>query len=213
MLNIIIQYSWGIFIFIEVLSLLALILFGVARYFFDKTKLSLFFISFFLFLLIIEGALAFYIYIQTGEISTIQIVITIFILYACTFGILDFINLDRWMRQKIGTLRGIELLTKKDYEIINKKNDAKYISRKYRRTSVIHLIVFLTVQIFLWTLGTTSFSEMKMYLSDFSWVESGDSKLSPYPNNLTLGIGVIWGIVFIVDFVYSWCYILFSRKS
>lgn len=50
------------------------------------------FIFLFLFLLIIEGLLGLYVYRQTGEISTFQIVIIIFIIYAFTFGILDFIK-------------------------------------------------------------------------------------------------------------------------
>lgn len=50
-----------------------------------------------------------------------------------------------------------------------------------------------------------------MYLSDFSWIEKGVAKESPYPNDVTFGIGIIWGIVFIADFIYSWSYTLFPK--
>ena len=61
--------------------------------------------------------MGYWVYQVTGEISTILIIITIFVLYACTFGIYDFLKLDRWMRRKIGEWRGVELLTEKDYRI------------------------------------------------------------------------------------------------
>lgn len=211
-MNIMVPYSWEIFIGLEILSFLALILFGVVRCFFDKTKLSLLFIFAFLFLLTMEGIFAIYIYTETGEIDTVQIVIIIFVLYACTFGIFDFIKLDRWMRQKIGTFRGVELLSEKDYEVINKNKDAKYLAKKYRITSIIHLLVFVAVQAVFWNLGTENLAEMKMYISDFSWIEKGEAEDSPYPNDITFGIGVVWGVVFIIDVIYSWSYTFFPKK-
>ena len=210
-MNLILEYNWELFIFIELLSLGALILFGILRYFFNKPKLSIMFIFLFLFMLILEGLLGLYVYRQTGEISTFQIVITIFIIYVFTFGIFDFIRLDRWMRRKIGTLRGIELLSDKDYKIIERNNNPKYIAKKYRISSYIHLFIFVTVQAILWIMGTESIAEIKMYLSDFSWIEKGVARESPYPNDATFRIGVVWGIVFIIDFIYSWSYTLFPK--
>ncbi|MFB1051472.1 hypothetical protein [Paraliobacillus sp. JSM ZJ581] len=211
-MDLIIKYNWELFIFIEFLSFGLLVLFGIFRYFFDKSRLSIMFIFIFLFMLIIEGALGLYVYSQTGEISTFQIVIFVFIIYACTFGIFDFMKLDRWMRKKIGTLRGIELLSDKDYKIINRNNNPKYIAKKYRLSSFIHLLIFVSVQAIFWLVGTESISEIKMYLSNFSWINKGIAEESPYPNDVTLGIGVIWGIVFIADFIYSWSYTLFPKK-
>ncbi|MEK4869685.1 hypothetical protein [Niallia sp. FSL W8-1348] len=211
-MDLIIKYNWELFIFIELLSFGSLVLFGIFRYFFDKSRLSIMFIFIFLFMLIIEGALGIYVYSQTGEISTFQIVIIVFIIYACTFGIFDFMKLDRWMRKKIGTLRGIELLSDKDYKIINRNNNPEYIAKKYRLSSFIHLIIFVSVQAIFWRVGTENISEIKMYLSNLSWINKGIAEESPYPNDVTLGIGVIWGIVFIADFIYSWSYTLFPKK-
>ncbi|MEK5233436.1 hypothetical protein MHB42_17155 [Lysinibacillus sp. FSL K6-0232] len=210
-MGLILEYNWELFILIELLSIGALILFGIFRYFFNKPRLSIMFIFFFLFMVILEGLLGLYVYHQTGEISTFQIVITVFIIYAFTFGIFDFIRLDRWMRRKIGTLRGVELLSDKDYKIIERNNNPKYIAKKYRKSSYIHLFIFVTVQAILWIIGTESIAEIKMYLSDFSWIEKGVAKESPYPNDVTFGIGIIWGIVFIADFIYSWSYTLFPK--
>lgn len=132
-----------LFISAELLSLVSLILFGVFRYFFNKSRFSFAFIVLFIFLLLIEGMLGLYVYRQTGEISTFLIVITFFIIYAFTFGIMDFIRLDRWMRKNIGKLRGVNLLTEKDYRIMARNKDPKFLAKKYRITSLIHLGVFL----------------------------------------------------------------------
>lgn len=211
-MDVILDYNWELFIFLEVLSLGCLILFGIFRYFLKKPRFSILFILLFLFLLMIEGLLGLYVYRQTGEISTFQIIIIIFIIYAFTFGILDFIKLDRWMRKKIGKLRGVELLTAKDYEIIEKNKNPKYIAKKYRISSYIHFILFITAQAVLWGMGTESLAEIKMYLSDFSWLGHGNSKESPYQNDAAFAIGVIWGIVFIADVINSWSYTLFPKN-
>ena len=208
-----ITYQWQIFIIAEILSFVSLLLFGVFRYFLDKKNLSTLFIFGFLFFLFVEAVLALMIYQRTGEFSTFQIVIAVFLLYACTFGIIDFKRLDRWMRKKIGGWRGIELLAEKDYTILKRNNDPKYLARKYRWTSTIHLIVFLIVQSIFWTLGTNSIEEMIGYLRDFSWVESGTSENTPYPNDTLYAVGTIWGIIFAVDFIWSWSYTLFPAKQ
>ncbi|MRG85897.1 hypothetical protein GH754_06040 [Salinibacillus xinjiangensis] len=155
---------------------MSLLLFGLFRYFFGRKKFSIFFIIAFLVLLGLEGLLGIWIYQVTNEISTFQIILVIFVLYACTFGIFDFLKLDRWMRTKIGQWRGVELLTDKDYRIMERAKDPKYIARKYRYSAMIHLIIFVTVQSIFWMYGTDSFDEMLTYLTDFSWIEAGDLK-------------------------------------
>ncbi|MFD2043123.1 hypothetical protein ACFSTA_02245 [Ornithinibacillus salinisoli] len=212
-MDMILNYNWELFITAEILSLVALILFCIFRYFFNKQRLSIVFIFLFLFLLVLEALLGLYVYTHTGEISSFLIIIAIFIIYACTFGVFDFIRLDRWMRGKIGKLRGVELLTPKDYEIMERNKDPKYIAKKYRISSFIHLVIFVIGQSIFWIIGTDSIAEMKSYITDFSWLENGVSEGTPYPNDTIFSIGVIWGIVFIVDFIYSWSYTLFPNKK
>lgn len=211
-MNIIIEYNWELFIMIEVLSFISLLLFSIFRYFFSKRRLSIVFIITFLLLLVLEVILGLYVYSQTGEFSTFLMIITVFVIYACTFGIFDFIRLDRWMRKKIGGLRGVELLSEKDYEIMKRNSDPKYIAKKYRISSFIHIVIFVIVQTIFWTMGTDDIAEMKAYLTDFSWLNEGTAEGSPYPNDTLYSIGVIWGIVFIVDLIYSWSYTLFPSK-
>lgn len=212
-MDFVLEYSWQLFIAIEVLSLVSLIMFGVFRYFFVKSRLSFIFIFLFISLLLLEGVLGLYVYKQTGEFSSFQIVISVFIVYAVTFGVFDFIRLDRWMRNRIGKLRGVNLLTEKDRHIIEQNKNPKYLAKKYRITSTIHLVIFVIVQGIFWSMGTDSITEMKAYMTDLSWIEEGVAENSPYPNDTLYGIGMIWGIVFIVDFLYSWSYTLFPSKE
>jgi len=208
-----INYQWQLFITIEILFLFAILAFGFVRYFLNKGRLSLIFLSSFFVLLIAEALLAFLIYRTTGKIESFQIVIIIFVLYAVTFGIKDFKNLDRWMRQKIGKWRNIELLNDEDYEIIERNQDSKYIAKKYRISATVHLFIFIIGQTILWYLGTGNVSEMLSYLEDLSWFETGDYADSPYANETAYAIGMLWVIVFFIDFVWSWSYTFWpSRK-
>lgn len=75
------------------------------------------------------------------------------------------------------------------------------------------LVIFAIGQVTFCSIGTDSIIEVKHYLTDFSWLDKGVAKDSPYPNDMMYGIGVIWGIVFIVNFFYSWSYILFPSKK
>lgn len=208
-MDLLLEYNWELFIAAEVLSVLALLLFGISRYWFIQGRTSYLFIGLFLLLLVLEALLGLYVYQQTGKISTFLIIITLFVLYACTFGIFDFIRLDRWMRSKIGKLRGVELLTDKDYRMIERTKDPKYKAKKYRISSTIHLIVFFAGQYLLWSWGTSGLDEMISYASDLSWIEDGDFRNSPYQNDAMFAVGTIWGIVFVADFLYSWSYTLF----
>ncbi|QTD41876.1 hypothetical protein [Sporosarcina sp. Te-1] len=212
-MDVIATYQWEFFIAVEVLSLLSIFLFGIFRYVFNKSRVSILFILVFILLLFCEALVGLYIYQATGEVSPFTIIITVFVAYACTFGVFDFMRLDRWMRRKIGQWRGIELLSEKDYKIIERNRNPKYVAKKYRISSLLHLVVFVIGQTIFWWMGTGSFAEMKAYLTDLSWLDERDAEGSPYPSETLYTIGVIWGIVFIADFIYSWSYTLFPSKK
>lgn len=200
-----------IFITIEITSIISLLLFGVIRYFFNRKKLSRVFIFLFILLILAEALLAWVIYQHTGEISNVLVIIVIFVLYACTFGISDFKKLDRWMRKHIGKWRGVELLTDKDKQIMSKQKDPKYIAKVNRWSSLIHLLIFVAFQIGFWIYSGNTSQEIIEFLTDFSWIGE-DWKKTPYANEALYGISAVWGIVFIVDFIYSWSYTFFPAK-
>lgn len=153
------------------------------------------------------------IYQKTGHMTTLQIVIIIFIVYACTFGIHDFKKLDRWMRLKIGNWRGIDLLSEKDRQIMKRQKDQKYIAKINRYSSMIHLLLFVTIQAIFWSYGLENFDVAIDYLTDLSWIGTENYLETPYPNDIIYGISMIWGLVFIIDFLYSWSYTIFPAKQ
>lgn len=212
-MDVILEYQWEVFIGIEVLSLVSLLLFGVVRYVFNKQKRSLSFLFLFVLLLFLEAALAIFIYRETGEFSTFQIVITIFVIYACTFGISDFKKLDRWMRLKIGNWRGTELLTEKDKYVMKKQKDPKYIAKKYRYSSMIYFLLFVIAQLIFLSYSLDSMEQAIPYLTDLSWIGTEYVEETPYSNETLYGISMVWGLVFIVDFMYSWSYTIFPAKQ
>ncbi|MBP1971397.1 hypothetical protein J2Z83_003536 [Virgibacillus natechei] len=64
-----------------------------------------------------------------------------------------------------------------------------------------HFIVFVGLQAIFWVYGTDSLDEMLVYVTDLSWIEAGTAAESPYANETIYGISMVWGIVFIVDFI------------
>lgn len=213
MMNFILTYQWEIFIVAEVLSWVSLLFFGIVRYFLNKQRLSSLFLIVFIGLIAFEAILGWLIYQETGEISSFQIIITIFVVYACTFGISDFKKLDRWMRKHIGKWRNVQLLTETDIEIMNKHKDPKYVARKYRRTTTIHLLIFVLVQAGFWIYGNEGIQSLLAYAKDLSWIGTENVEETPYANESIYRISMIWGLVFIVDFIWSWSYTVFPSKT
>jgi len=194
-----------IFIAMEITSLVSLVLFGVVRYFFSRNTLSRVFIVLFIAFIFAEAIMAWVVYQQTGVISNVLVIIVIFVLYACTFGISDFKKLDRWMRKHIGKRRGVELLTEKDKQIMRKQKDPKHVAKVYRRSSFVHLLIFGAFQLVFWIYSGNDIQEMIAFLTDFSWMgETVDH--TPYANDTLYGISAVWGIVFVIDFIYSWSF-------
>lgn len=212
-MDVILRFQWEILIALEVLSWIFLILFGLVRYLFDKRRLGSIFIFLFVVLIAIEAIIGWLIYQETGEVSNFQVIITVFVLYAITFGVSDFKKLDRWMRKQIGKWRGVELLTDEDIEIINKEKDPKHIARKYRYSSLIHLLVFVVVQALFWVYGTNNAQEILMFAKNLTWIGTDNIAETPYTNETIYWISIVWGIIFIIDFIYSWSYTIFPSNS
>ena len=213
MTNFMLTYQWEIFIVAEVLSWIFLLFFGIVRYFLNKHRLSSLFLIIFIILIAFEALFGWLIYQETGELSSFQIIITVFVVYACTFGISDFKKLDRWMRKHIGKWRNVQLLTETDIELMNKHKDSKYLAKKYRKTSSVHLLVFILVQTGFWIYGNEGIQSLLAYAKDLSWIGTENIAETPYANETLYTISMLWGLIFIVDFIWSWSYTFFPSKS
>lgn len=117
------------------------------------------------------------------------------------------------MRMKIGKWRGVELLTPKDREKMARQKDPRYIAKKYRMSSMIHLFVFVVIQAAFWIYGTSGLGQIIDYMQDLSWIGTENVAETPYANEVLYRVSLIWGIVFVVDFIWSWSYTFFPAKE
>ncbi|MUV38305.1 hypothetical protein JNUCC1_02143 [Lentibacillus sp. JNUCC-1] len=208
-----VTYQWEVFISLEVLSSLFLIAFLLLRYAFSKVRLSRWFLGLFLLTMIIEAALAWLVYNETGEISNFQIVVGIFLIYAVTFGINDFKKLDRYIKEKVGKWRGVQLLTEKDIEQMERAKDPAVIARKNRLWWYIHASIFIVVHYMFWlNVGDQSHSFI-YYLTDFSWFANEGAEGSPYTHETIAQISKVWSVVFAIDTIASWSYTVFPDQK
>ncbi|TSB47434.1 hypothetical protein [Alkalicoccobacillus porphyridii] len=205
----IINVQWELFIAIEVLGFISLLLFGYIRYKLKKPNLSKGFIISFIALTVLEMILAWYVYSLTGEISAFQIIISLFVLYAVTFGVRDFKKLDRWMRKKIDE---DNLITDADYREMAKQKDSRYQAKYYAISWVSHLLIFLGTQVLFFGLSGLSFEESMAYLSDLGWMGSESFEETPYANQAFHSTSMIWGIILVVDAIISATYV-FQKKD
>lgn len=206
-------YQWHIFIFLEVSSWAFLLGFLLLRYAFDKLQLSRVFLALFLSFIMLEAVLALIIYRQTGQIDTFQIVIMIFIIYACTFGMQDFKKLDRYIKTKVGNWRQVDLLTEKDKIAIEKQRDPKRLARRNRIWSYGHTFVFLLANIIFWQIYGNESHSFTHYLTNWSWFDEDEILHAPYKNEMVMHGVKLWIIIYVVDTFVAWSYTIFPAKS
>lgn len=205
-------YQWEVFIFLEIASWIFLLLFLLLRYAFDRVKIGQIFLLLFLLFIIFEGILAFINYRQTGEIETFQIVVFIFIIYACTFGISDFKKLDRYIKQTVGKWRKVDLLTEKDRAIMEKQQNPKYIARRYRLWWYGHTTAFIIANIVFWQLYGDKATEFLSYIEDWSWFEEETIHHAPYKHEMVMNIVRLWLVIYVIDTIIAWSYTFFPSK-
>lgn len=186
------KFHWEIFIGLEILSLLFLLIFFIFRYFFDEEKHSRIFIGLFIFCIVLEGCLAFLLYRKTGEISIFQIIIMIFILYACTFGVTDMKKLDLFMKRHIGKWRDVELLTEEDVKRMKRYKDPTYQARQYRLWWYGHDRVFIIAHSIFWLYDGRHEIGLFYYITDWSWWKHIDESQGPFHHEMITQVSKLW---------------------
>lgn len=207
------ENTWPLFIIAaEIVSWLSLLLFLVVRYAFRKFKVSLWFLALFVLLTLFEGWLAWLDYQRTGEMATVQVVIILVLLYACTFGIGDFRKMDRWVKSKVGKWRGEDLLTEKDKEIMEKQRDPRYQARSNRRWWYVHVLLFAAGHLAFWMYSPYPGMTLLEMISSGSWFAEGFGETRPFGNETLNGISALWTVIFVIDTIVSLSYTLFPSK-
>lgn len=209
MMDLLVEYQWNVFIALEIASLLFIISFLIVRYTFNHRTLARTLFTLFIAFILLEAILAIIVYKQTGKIETFQIVIFIFVFYACTFGISDFKKLDRYMKQKIGKWRGVDLLTEEDKRIMKRLKDPKVIARKNFIWWLGHTTVFVGAFIIAWTLYGNPHYDFMHFLRDWSWFDSTDVHTFPFTSDMLTQVMKLWLIIYVIDAIIALSYVFF----
>lgn len=129
-MEMLVNYQWYWFVLLEIISTIGALAFIVVRYKIKHRTLSQLALAIFIVPLLLEAGLALLIYQQTKEITTFHIVIMVFLLYACTFGIADFKKIDRMVRIWLGKRAGEDLLTATEHaQLAREKKPTLYTTK------------------------------------------------------------------------------------
>lgn len=211
-MHILAEHDWAIFISLEVAALIFLLLFMGSRYLLLRPKLSHTFLMLFLLMMVLEGILVVMVYKVTGEISTFQVVVVLFLLYAVTFGIQDFKKLDFSVRMKIGKWRKTKLVTDEEVERMRALKHPKVVARKSRMWFYAHTVVFGIALIYLWNAyGTNEYSWL-YFVQNIDWF--GDETIAqPFTSELVGQTIRLWLIIYVVDSIINWSDTFFPTKG
>lgn len=145
--------------------------------------------------------LAIYDYVDTGKFASFQIVTIIFYLYLLLAGKKDMMQLDQYFRKKVAKWKDASENTITSNPTFSKKlpQTEKEHAREERKGWYMHFAIFTIAQIiFLSISDFTGFHALELnHISTFFQVYS-DEKM-----NRANGI---WGIILIVDFIWSFSY-------
>jgi len=206
-----VKHDWAIFIGLEVCALIFILAFMGTRYLLSRRPLSNLLLGLFLLMMVLEGVLAFVVYQVTGEVSTFQVVVVLFLLYAVTFGVYDFKRLDFSTRMKIGTWRKTTLVTEAEIDKMRARKDPKTVARKSRIWFYVHTIGFGGALIYFWNTSGTSERSWLYFIQNWDWF--GDEDLTqPFTNELLSQVVRLWLIIYIVDSIINWSYTFFPNK-
>lgn len=207
-----VEYSWNLFIGLEIVALIFLLVFMGVRYLFSLRKVSNVFLSLFILMMVLEGLLAFLVFKETGEVATFQIVIVIFLVYAATFGISDFKKLDYTARMKIGKWRQVQLVTDDEKERMRQLKHPKVVAKRARIWFYAHSVILFSALVYLWlTYGSTEY-HWSYFIQHRDWF--GDEGLQqPFTSEMVNQVIRIWLIIYVVDTIVNWSYTLFPNKE
>jgi len=206
-----VEHDWAIFIGLEVCALIFILAFMGTRYLLSRRPLSNVLLGLFLLMMVLEGVLAFVVYQVTGEVSTFQVVVVLFLLYAVTFGVHDFKRLDYSARMRIGTWRRTTLVTEEETEKMRALKDPKTVARKSRIWFYVHTVIFGGALIYFWNTSGTSEHSWLYFIQNWDWF--GDEDLTqPFTSELLSQVVRLWLIIYIVDSIINWSYTFFPNK-
>ncbi|WP_369901869.1 hypothetical protein [Bacillus manliponensis] len=198
-MSILAEYRWAFLIGAEIIFWCSVMSFFLLRYMFKLKKAS--FIAGIVLLLneIFILSLGIIDYLETGKFSQFQIIIVIILLYAIFYGKKDLRKLDFFIQKQVAKWRGEEIQTSEAPVELTGWAHTKEELKGWG----IHVLLFVSVHIvFFFLYGFIPVAEWS------NWLETGIVQ-----NKEMSRISQIWGIVFLVDTVIAFSYVIFPKKE
>ncbi|WP_242143846.1 MULTISPECIES: hypothetical protein [unclassified Bacillus cereus group] len=198
-MSILIEYRWYFLIGAEIVFWISAIGFFILRYGFRLRKAS--FIAGIVLLLneLFILALGVLDYYQTGKFSNFQLITMIILIYALLYGKKDLRKLDMWVQKLIAKWRNEPV---PPMEKASELTGWAYAKQELGQWGL-HLILFMTVHmIFFFIYGLAPLEEWKNWLDEGIVLDKSASRFSR-----------VWGIVFLIDTVITFSYVIFPKKK
>ncbi|GGE81556.1 hypothetical protein [Priestia taiwanensis] len=198
-MDILVDYRWYFLIGAEIIFWISIIGFFALRYMFQLKKAS--FIAGIVLLIneLFILTLAVIDYVETGTISQFQMVIALILLYAIIYGKKDLRKLDFFVQKRVAKQRGQEPPVME--EVVELTGWA-YAKRELKQWGV-HVLAFIGVHVFFFfTYGLIPISE---------WMEWG--RIGIVKHEGASRISQIWGVIFVIDTIITWSYVIFPKKE
>ena len=198
-MSILAEYRWYFLIGAEIVFWISAIGFFLLRYGFRLRKAS--FIAGIVLLLneVFILALGVMDYYETGKFSNFQIITIVILLYALFYGKKDLKKLDVWVQKLVAKWRNEPMpIIKEPVEVTG----WAYAKQEMGQWGL-HLALFIVVHIvFFFMYGLVPIEQWG------NWLEKGIVL-----NEAASRVSQVWGIVFLVDTVITFSYVIFPKKE
>ncbi|MDM5190740.1 hypothetical protein QUF99_26440 [Bacillus sp. DX4.1] len=198
-MSVLAEYRWFLLIGAEIVFWVTAISFFLLRYGFRLRKAS--FVAGIVLLLnevfiLTLGVMDYY---ETGQFSNFQIIVVVILLYALLYGKKDLKKLDHRMQRLVAKWRNEPL------PII--EEPAELTGWAYAKQELgqwgLHLALFVAIHlIFFFMYGLAPFEQWT------NWLEKGIVL-----NEAANRVSQVWGVVFLVDTVITFSYVIFPKKE
>ncbi|MEW9500706.1 hypothetical protein [Jeotgalibacillus marinus] len=210
-MDFILEHKWAFLIAAEIIFWVSILTFLTLRYWFKLNKLSLIFFAFFIINDLWIATMGFMDYLRSGEFTSYQLVILIFIVYAFTYGKSDFRRLDAFIQKKVAKLRCEPV---PDFDQPCALYGSEYAKKEWKQF-LGHLLIFSIVHISLmFIFGISKQTDEITSLDTLFTLWFAESPASfPFDNSGANNLSQVWTLVLAIDAVITSSYTIFPKSK
>jgi len=206
MISFLMQYKWSIVIVAEILFFVLFGAFFIMKYWFNKPRIGYVFIVLLILNELFIALIAIYDYVETGKVSSFQVITVLFFIYLISLGKKDFLQLERFFKRKIAIWKGEPVPELPHKEIHKQEQYGKMHAKEERKGWYSHLLIFIIAQlIFINMSGFAGWQEFSLNRLKNTFQIYEDNKIN-HANS-------VWGIILIIDFIWSFSYTIWPKKK